>query len=563
MKKCPFCGANIEDSARFCLYCMQSLTEKEQIPPHPKKKPQRWITAAAIAAVFLILAMIWFVRLIVPKNRTPSNDSSSPSTSQTTSSDASSHTHSYSVANASMEFLKEEATCITPAVFFYSCSCGEMGSSTFSHGEPGTHTMVTDPGYPADCVNLGLTDGAHCSVCNTILLAQTQMPVTNHTYDNKQDETCNVCNYVRVINCNHRETVSLSAIPATCIANGLTEGKKCTLCQEILTEQTILAPLGHTEVTDPAIESTCSTGGMTEGKHCSTCHTVLVAQNTVAAKGHTRIVDQAVAATCTVEGKTEGAHCSVCQVVFLYPQTISALGHSFDAENLLAPCSVCGTPSFHTHNYSVKNATNEYLKDAATCTRPSVYYYSCDCGEMSTETFSWGDAKGHTIETEPGYPATCDTPGLTDKRYCSVCQMTFTAHWEVKELGHTFEPGDSLSPCLVCGTMGTVLLSAPTFPVFQNNYEQKQFRFDGCTYVIRPGVEETWEFYISINCTNVSDVAAHAYPDVSLYYYEDGRGHGYSATCEATVRVQPNASVTSVLYVRIPNTARICELKFN
>ena len=40
MKKCPFCGADIEESARFCLYCMQSLTEKEQIPPHPKKKPR-------------------------------------------------------------------------------------------------------------------------------------------------------------------------------------------------------------------------------------------------------------------------------------------------------------------------------------------------------------------------------------------------------------------------------------------------------------------------------------------------------------------------------------------
>ena len=31
MKKCPFCDADIEDSARFCLYCMRPLTEKEQI----------------------------------------------------------------------------------------------------------------------------------------------------------------------------------------------------------------------------------------------------------------------------------------------------------------------------------------------------------------------------------------------------------------------------------------------------------------------------------------------------------------------------------------------------
>ena len=28
MKKCPFCSADIEDNARFCLYCMKELDEK-------------------------------------------------------------------------------------------------------------------------------------------------------------------------------------------------------------------------------------------------------------------------------------------------------------------------------------------------------------------------------------------------------------------------------------------------------------------------------------------------------------------------------------------------------
>ena len=51
MKKCPFCDADIEDSARFCLYCMQSLVEKEQILLHQKKKPQWLRIIAAIIAV--------------------------------------------------------------------------------------------------------------------------------------------------------------------------------------------------------------------------------------------------------------------------------------------------------------------------------------------------------------------------------------------------------------------------------------------------------------------------------------------------------------------------------
>lgn len=599
MKKCPFCGADIEDSARFCLYCMQPLTEKEQILPHPKKKPQRWLTVAAIAMILLIPVLIWLVRRSAP---VPSGDISAPSTSQTVPTDTPSiteppHTHSFSVANTSVEFMKEAATCTTPAVFYYSCTCGEMGSSTFYHGEPNAHTVVTDPGYSANCSTPGLTEGTRCSACNTVLLAQTPLPVTNHTFDNDQDDTCNVCNFVRVINCNHRETVSLSAIPATCIAGGLTEGKKCTLCEEILTAQTVLAPLGHTEVTDRAVAATCTTDGLTEGKHCATCHTIFIAQSTIAAKGHTKVVDQAVAATCTTEGKTEGAHCSVCntvlwaqtpmpvtnhtfdnerdescnvcnyvrvvlcdhaetvklsavaptciasgltegkkcafceeiltaqttlaplghtevtdpaiaptcvtggltegkhcstchavlvaqfpvaakghtrvidqavaatcskggktegahcsvcQVVFLYQQTTNPLGHSFDPEDASAPCSRCGFVP-HIHSFTEKNTDAKYLKSAASCEQAAQYYYSCICGKKGEPYFHYGSETGHTFVTEPGYPPTCTTTGLTDRVYCSVCDFTLYYEFDIEETGHSFDPEDATAPCSRCG----------------------------------------------------------------------------------------------------------------
>ena len=83
MKKCPFCKADIEDNARFCLYCMKPLNEKEIIPP-PQKKPQRW---PLVLAAVLLTALVAVVVLMPRGNRnlpTASTGEASSSTGQTT-----------------------------------------------------------------------------------------------------------------------------------------------------------------------------------------------------------------------------------------------------------------------------------------------------------------------------------------------------------------------------------------------------------------------------------------------------------------------------------------------
>lgn len=64
------------------------------------------------------------------------------------------------------------------------------------------------------------------------------------------------------------------------------------------TEETTGAPCTHTEETVAAVAPTCTETGLTEGKKCADCGEILVAQETVAALGHTEETIEAVPSTC-------------------------------------------------------------------------------------------------------------------------------------------------------------------------------------------------------------------------------------------------------------------------
>lgn len=126
------------------------------------------------------------------------------------------------------------------------------------------------------------------------------------------------------------------------------------------------------------------------------------------------------------------------------------------------------------HTYDQEVAKDEYKKSDATDTVPATYYKSCVCGVKGTETFTVGDAKGHTYpaeveasawtwtEAEKGYTATLtlncvngdDTKVLTatvvlsddeDKTYPANCKReglnTYVATAELNGNTYTAEKG--------------------------------------------------------------------------------------------------------------------------
>ena len=223
-------------------------------------------------------------------------------------------------------------------------------------GDPKNHTVEVDAAKAPTCTDTGLTEGKHCSVCNTVLVAQEVVPAKGHTevVDTAKAPTCtetgltagkhcSVCKAVLVAQeeipaTGHTEVID-PAVAATCESAGKTAGKHCSVCKAVLEEQKEVPAKGHTEVIDAAVAATCESAGKTAGKHCSVCKAVLVAQEEIPATGHTEVIDPAKAATCTDTGLTEGKHCSVCKAVLVAQRELPAKGHSWDDGVVTTPAT--------------------------------------------------------------------------------------------------------------------------------------------------------------------------------------------------------------------------------
>ena len=287
------------------------------------------------------------------------------------------HTHTYDQEIQKPETLKSAADCTNDAVYFKSCSCGEI-STTETFTAAGTqlgHAWASDWSKDTD------NHWKECSRCHE------KKDEAAHDYGS--DNICDTCGYDKTVPHTHNLTLVPAKAP-TCTEKGNTAYYTCDGCDKWFEDAT-----GASEITDKTSVILAATGHSASDwksdntdhwKECTVVGCGVIIEGSKAA--HTAgewIID--TPATATTSG-SKHKECTVC-------------GYTMATETI--PATGGGE---HTHSYG-----SEWKSDA------DKHWHECSCGDKK-------DTAAHTAgEWIIDTPATATKSGSKHKK-CTVCGYT-------------------------------------------------------------------------------------------------------------------------------------------
>lgn len=306
------------------------------------------------------------------------------------------HTHTYDQEIQKPETLKSAADCTNDAVYFKSCSCGEI-STTETFTAAGTqlgHAWASDWSKDTD------NHWKECSRCHE------KKDEAAHDYGS--DNICDTCGYDKTVPHTHNLTLVPAKAP-TCTEKGNTAYYTCDGCDKWFEDAT-----GASEITDKTSVILAATGHSASDwksdntdhwKECTVVGCGVIIEGSKAA--HTAgewIID--TPATATTSG-SKHKECTVC-------------GYTMTTETIPA------TGGEHTHNYG-----SEWKNDA------DNHWHECSCGDKA-------DKAAHDFKWVVDKEATATQKGSKHEE-CKVCGYKKAAV-EIPATGTPTEPGKPTGP---------------------------------------------------------------------------------------------------------------------